>query len=150
VGPVCIRPIDPSEISRLVELIVDHASYEQAPFDPSGVGDRLAIALFGPSPLLQCLVAVEADNVMGYCSFTMDFSTWQAAEYIHMDTLFVDTAWRGQGIGKRLLCAAADLGRQAGATEMQWQTPDWNTEAIRFYGRLGASHLTKTRFTLPL
>jgi GNAT superfamily N-acetyltransferase len=147
---VRIRPIGPSEISRLVDLIADHASYEEAAFSPSGVGDRLADAIFGPSPRLRCLVAVGPDDVVGYCSFTMDFSTWQAAEYIHMDTLFVDAAWRGQGVGERLLRAAAKIGQHAGATQMQWQTPDWNSDAIRFYARLGATHLAKTRFTLPL
>jgi GNAT superfamily N-acetyltransferase len=151
VPSVRIRSIEPSEVSRLVELIASHASYEGATFDPSGVGERLAVALFGPSPRLQCLVAVETEDVIGYCSFTVDFSTWHAAEYVHIDALYVDAAWRGEGIGERLLRAAAEIGQQSTtATEMQWQTPDWNINAIRFYTRLGATHLTKTRFTLPL
>jgi ribosomal protein S18 acetylase RimI-like enzyme len=150
VPSVRIRPIEPSEISRLVELITDHALHEKATFDPSGIGERLAIALFCPRPRLRCLVAVETDDVIGYCSFTVDFSTWRAAEYIHMDALYVDTACRGQGVGERLLRSAAEIGRQGGATEMQWQTPDWNTDAIRFYTRLDATHLTKTRFVLSL
>jgi len=32
--------------------------------------------------------------------------------------------------------------------EIQWQTPDWNENAARFYLREGASMLPKARFTL--
>jgi GNAT superfamily N-acetyltransferase len=122
-----------------------------ATFDPSGVGDRLAAAMFGPAPRLRCLVAINTDDdVVGYCTFTMDFSTWRATEYVHMDTLYVDAAWRGQSIGERLLRSVAELGRQAGAIEMQWQTPDWNIDAARFYQRLGASGSAKIRFTFNM
>jgi hypothetical protein len=33
-------------------------------------------------------------------------------------------------------------------TEVQWQTPGWNEDAISFYLREGASMLLKARFTL--
>ena len=86
----------------------------------------------------MCLVAVHSDTIVGYCTISREFSTWQAADYAHMDTLFVDELHRGRRIGERLVTAALETALQLGATEMQWQTPDWNLEEMRFYQRLGA------------
>jgi hypothetical protein len=36
-----------------------------------------------------------------------------------------------------------------GDDEIQWQTPTWNTDARRFYERLGARPAEKIRYTLP-
>jgi GNAT superfamily N-acetyltransferase len=49
-----------------------------------------------------------------------------------------------------LVEAAADVAREDGCFELQWQTPSWNEGAIRFYQRLGARSTSKERFTLPL
>ncbi len=133
----------------MLELIAAHAAFERAAFDPSGKADRLGRSLFGDSLRAVCLVAVDSDIVVGYCTVSREFSTWQAADYAHMDTLFVDEHHRGRDIGERLLLAAAQA-RDLGATEMQWQTPDWNLDAIRFYQRLSAHGSAKVRFTLDV
>ncbi len=39
---------------------------------------------------------------------------------------------------------------RAKVREVQWQTPDWNTNAVRFYLRLGAQASNKTRFKLAI
>ncbi|WP_161805599.1 GNAT family N-acetyltransferase [Frateuria defendens] len=59
-------------------------------------------------------------------------------------------AWRGQGIGLRLWQAAHALAADLGCPAMQWQTPDWNAPAVRFYRRLGATAQPKLRFTLAI
>jgi hypothetical protein len=33
---------------------------------------------------------------------------------------------------------------------MQWQTPEWNVDAARFYRRLGAAETIKRRYVLQL
>ncbi|WP_164876174.1 GNAT family N-acetyltransferase [Falsirhodobacter deserti] len=57
---------------------------------------------------------------------------------------------RGLGIGRRLLQTVIDAARQAGAIRPEWQTPRWNTAAIRFYQQSAAELLEKERFRLPL
>ncbi len=37
-----------------------------------------------------------------------------------------------------------------GVHEVQWQTPEWNHEAIRFYNGVGAPGNSKVRFVLPI
>ncbi len=49
---------------------------------------------------------------------------------------------RGQGVGKRLLAAVAQVAWMSAAApntdRMQWLVLDWNESAIEFYRRLGA------------
>jgi GNAT superfamily N-acetyltransferase len=148
--PILIRELQPGEVPRLLELIAAHAGFERVAFDPSGKADRLATSFFGDSRRAVCLVAVDSDLVVGYCTVSREFSTWQAADYAHMDTLFVDERHRGRGIGERLMLAAMQTVRDLGLNELQWQTPDWNIDAIRFYQRLGANGSPKIRFTLEV
>lgn len=67
-----------------------------------------------------------------------------------MDCLFVRDTHRGGGVGRILMKAALEHTRLHGTTELQWQTPTWNSGAIRFYDRLGAAQQTKRRFTLTV
>jgi GNAT superfamily N-acetyltransferase len=49
-----------------------------------------------------------------------------------------------------LLAAVADLARRSGCAQIQWQTPEWNEDAARFYRRAGAVEKPKRRFFLAL
>ena len=86
----------------------------------------------------------------GYATATVDFSTWRAAPYLHMDCLFVRAEYRGRGMGALLLHAVLDHARAHRLGEVQWQTPSWNVDAQRFYGRHRAGSSSKTRYTLTL
>jgi GNAT superfamily N-acetyltransferase len=54
------------------------------------------------------------------------------------------------GVGAALMAALVSFARERGYAEVQWQTPDWNTEAERFYRREGALAQAKLRFSLAL
>lgn len=43
-----------------------------------------------------------------------------------------------------------DAARGLGVEHVQWQTPCWNTDAIRFYDRVGALVQDKVRYRLTL
>jgi hypothetical protein len=88
--------------------------------------------------------------LIGYSTCSAEFATWSAAEFLHIDTLYVEEGFRGLGIGKHLLDAVVAHASMLGLTEVQWQTPDWNTDAVRFYERVGAVSTNKIRFKLPV
>lgn len=90
------------------------------------------------------------DTAIGYASATLDFSTLDQATYLHMDCLFVRDAWRGHGIGRLLWNAVHAFAGERGCRNMQWQTPEWNIDAARFYRRLGAREMIKRRYVLAL
>ncbi|MFE6511344.1 GNAT family N-acetyltransferase [Nocardioides sp. NPDC057767] len=147
---VSIRAVGAADLPDLVELIREHARYERAADPRPDLQTALAAWLFVPRPRIHVLVAVQGDALVGYASWSLEASTWQAAEYAHLDCLYLQESVRGRGAGRLLMRAVAAEAHAAGAGELQWQTPDWNDEAIRFYRRTGAREAAKARFTLPL
>jgi GNAT superfamily N-acetyltransferase len=57
---------------------------------------------------------------------------------------------RGKGIGRQLMDVVRNDAIAERIQELQWQTPEWNVDAQRFYVRLGASMLRKARFALQV
>ena len=129
----------------MLPLIRAHAAYERG----SAIVDAEALfqALSEPSPLLFAWVAETQGRLIGYATATKEFSTWSGHQFLHLDCLFVQPAFRGTGVGTCLMGAVRAHALTAGICEMQWQTPTWNQDACRFYKRLGASAATKERFT---
>ncbi|WP_336605889.1 GNAT family N-acetyltransferase [Streptomyces sp. BA2] len=143
-----VRHARPVDLPRVVELVAEHAAYEKGAPPAPGLEQRLGALLFGvPDPRLRCLVAeLPGGEVVGYATCAPEISTWDGAEYLHMDCLFLRDGHRGLGLGERLTDAVAAEARALGLTEVQWQTPAWNEGAIRFYGRIGAEAKEKLRF----
>ncbi|MEM6647213.1 MAG: GNAT family N-acetyltransferase, partial [Bacteroidota bacterium] len=145
---VTLRFATPSDVPTLVELCALHAEYEQAAFEADGKAAKLERALFGASPRLYALVAEQDNMLVGYATYMLQFSTWEAEPYIYMDCLYLREAARGQGLGRRFIHKIAENGARLGCTLIQWQTPDFNKGAIRFYRRTGTSEKRKVRFFL--
>jgi GNAT superfamily N-acetyltransferase len=147
---VTIRPGEEADLPELAELIREHAHYENAAEVRADLQTALQLWLFAPHPRTHVLVAVRGEELIGYASWSLEASTWHASEYAHLDCLYLRDTTRGHGIGRALMDAVATDAHTAGASEMQWQTPDWNTGAIRFYRRTGAREAPKIRYALPL
>lgn len=141
---------DSSDLDAVISLCEAHAAYERAEFNTKGLDERLKQAIEGQYPRLVIFLAEIDDKPAGYAAVTRDFSTWEAREYLHLDCLFLEEKARGRNIGRRLFSAIADYASELGIKQIQWQTPDWNTGAIRFYRALGASSEIKVRFTFNL
>ncbi|MEM9381151.1 MAG: GNAT family N-acetyltransferase [Planctomycetota bacterium] len=152
-GP-SIRELAPPDLPRLVELCREHAAYERAPWDSTDPHreERLHdLFLAGSGPAVRGAQAwvVEAEGrLVGFATTSFDRSTWDAGRYLHLDCLYLEEPWRGKGLGRDLMTRAAQLAVELGAVNLQWQTPDWNEDAVRFYRRLGAGEARKLRFTL--
>lgn len=144
-----IRPVREQDMDALLALCAEHAAFERADFDPLRARANLIDAIHGPSPRLYCWIA-EITEPVGYVSATLDFSTWRAREFMHMDCLFVREAHRGSGIGARLVEAVRSKALRLGIDELQWQTPDWNIDAAAFYRRLGSMETIKRRYRLAI
>ena len=143
-----VRLAEPDDVETLLQLCAEHAAFEHAPCEADGKPAKLTAALFGAIPKVRAWVAILRDQMVGYATATEDFSTWLAAPFLHMDCLFVRPAHRNSGIGAVLLSTVVQYAKDRGLGEVQWQTPVWNTDAVRFYLRHGASAQQKVRFRL--
>jgi GNAT superfamily N-acetyltransferase len=141
-----VRPVRPSEIGDVLALCAEHAAYEGAAFSVEEHHARLVRAIFDESPRLWCFVAEADGMIVGYATCTKDFSTWRAADYLHLDCLYLTAGSRNAGIGTEMMAVILQHAGALGCPRLEWQTPAWNVNAIRFYQRLGAIGSDKVRF----
>jgi len=146
---VIVRPATPKDLDEIVALCEEHAAFEKSSLSADRVRRSLGRFLFVNSPRAWCLVAEVEGKLAGYATYSLEFSTWNASEFLSMDCLYVREGNRNAGIGMQLLQrirrAAVALGREF----VEWQTPSWNAGAIRFYDRIGAVGQLKIRYRWP-
>jgi GNAT superfamily N-acetyltransferase len=145
---VRLRVALPGDAADLLQLIQAHAVFERSA--ASLTLGALQTILAAEAAPVHLLVAEEQGMLLGYAAITFDWSLWRAQRFGHLDCLFVAEAARGSGIGKRLLDEAVRFAGTKGADRLEWQTPDWNEDATRFYIREGALCAAKTRFALQI
>lgn len=150
VADVQIRRVGAADVESLLPLCAAHAAYERLAYSAEGGVEELVQALAAAPPKLYAWIALNGDAAVGYASATLDFSTLDRAPYLHMDCLFVRDGWRGRGVGRQLWRAVHAVACTLGCRTMQWQTPEWNVDAARFYKRLGATEMIKRRYVLPV
>ena len=72
-------------------------------------------------------------NVVGYALYYFGYDTIRAKRGIILSDLFVEEAWRRQGIGSCLMNAAAKACNNTGGTWMFWAVLKRNRRARKFY-----------------
>lgn len=145
-----IRRVRENDLVQLVSLCGDHAAYEGSEFHENGQQQRLRAALFGPKPVLYGWVVETEAGLAGFMTATIDYATWPAEFFLHMDCLYLSEPFRGRGLGKRLMDTLMDFARDKKIALIQWQTPAHNDVGIRFYERIGARSKDKKRYFLDV
>jgi len=134
-----IRAAERRDLSAIVELIRELAEFEQLSHLCQVSPEALGPHLFGPKPVVECLVGEVDGEVVAFALFFTNFSTFLARPGLYLEDLYVRPAHRGTGLGKTLLIHLAQLAVQRGCGRFEWSVLDWNENAIRFYEGLGAS-----------
>lgn len=145
-----IRFVKQNDLDELVNLYQKHADYEKVNFTKKGKKVSLEKHLFSQNPTLYCLVVELESKLIGYATYMKQFSTWDVDFYVYMDCLFLDKNSRGLGLGEKLLNKIKEESLKLNCNLIQWQTPTFNTGAIKFYERIGALSKTKKKFFLVL
>ena len=141
-----IRFAKKKDINSIIKLCELHAAHEKSNFDSADKTTSLSKYLFTKKPILYCLVVEENQEIIGYATFMKQFSTWDASFYLYLDCLFFLETARGKGLGTLIMLEIKDFAKKEYCTHIQWQTPNFNTKAIQFYKKLGATYKTKERF----
>lgn len=141
-----IRRATALDMDEIIHLCNEHTEYEGATYSKDGKAERLSKFLFNDNPVVHCLIAENEGEIVGYATYSFEFSTWEAGYYTHVDCLYLRSSARGQGIGEAMMREIACQTKAKGLCQMQWQTPISNEKAIGFYERLGATAKEKLRF----
>ena len=134
-----LRPCEPRDLDAVVALITELAEFEQLAHLIEVTAEKLAPHLFGQRPAAECVVAEVGGEVVGFALFFTNFSTFLARPGLYLEDLYVRPAQRGSGIGKALLEHLGRLAVERGCGRFEWSVLDWNSNAISFYEKFGAT-----------
>jgi len=138
-----IRSARPEDVPTIVSLIRALAVYEKLESECHADEAALRAHLFGPRPAAEVILAEHDAEVAGFALFFHNYSTFLTKPGIYLEDLFVRPEVRGAGIGRALLSRLAQIALERGCGRLEWSVLDWNTPAIGFYERLGASPMTE-------
>ena len=92
---------------------------------------------FGDTPHFEALIAEASEDPVGLVLFFYNYSTWRGRLGIYVQDIHVVERFRGLGLGRKLLAAAARRGRARGCTHLRLSVDPGNENALAFYRRLG-------------
>lgn len=141
-----IRFAEEKDLTSIIELCKAHAQYERSSFKEENKKELLSKHILNPDSNIKCLIAESDTETIGYATFFKQFSTWDVGYYIYVDCLFLKDSARGKGMGKQIMELIRVFSKEEGCSVIQWQTPNFNTRAIKFYSQLGAERKSKERF----
>lgn len=135
---IALRAATIDDVPLILALIRGLAEYEKLPHECVATEDGLRRTLFGPHPGAEVVIAEADGSPAGFALFFHNYSTFLGQRGIYLEDLFVFPAFRGRGIGQRLLAHLAGLALARDCGRLEWSVLDWNEDALRFYRRLGA------------
>ena len=135
---VIIRKGTPSDLPSILRLVNELALFEKAPDAVTNTLEEMNHDGFGVQPVFGFHVAELNGEIVGMALYFVKYSTWKG-KGLYLDDLIVSEKYRGKGIGKKLFDAFMMEAKTIGAKQVHWQVLDWNTPAVDFYKKLGAS-----------
>ncbi len=135
-----IRQAKVEDSAAILSLINELAVFEKEPESVNLNVSDIEQFGFGENPLFQCLVAEVENKVIGMALYYQRFSTWKGPTY-HLEDLIVTEASKGKGFGTQLYVAFIEKAYESGVERIEWNVLDWNTPAIGFYEKSGATVL---------
>ncbi|HEV1992304.1 MAG TPA: GNAT family N-acetyltransferase [Candidatus Dormibacteraeota bacterium] len=133
-----IRPGEKADVSIIAHLIHELARFEKLEQEVTMTEKLLAENLFGQHSYAETLIAEDGGNPIGFALFFHTFSTFLGKPGLYLEDLFVVPEQRSRGVGRALLRDLARIALERGCGRLEWAVLNWNSEAIKFYQRLGA------------
>lgn len=133
-----LRKAEEKDCQRLLELIQELAEFERAPEEVTVSLDEFVDAGFGENPVWEAFVIESEGKIQGMALYYIRYSTWKGRR-LYLEDIIVTENMRGKGFGKILFDRVWQTCLERNYSGMVWQVLDWNTPAIDFYKKYGAT-----------
>lgn len=135
-----VRTATPADMPAVLNLIQELATFEKEPEAVILTAEDLIRDGFGSQPLFRVWVAEHENEIIGMALFYYRYSTWKG-KTIHLEDLIVTEKARGTGAGLALYKKVIAIAKEEGVKRVEWVVLNWNTPAIEFYKKSGATVL---------
>jgi ribosomal protein S18 acetylase RimI-like enzyme len=134
--PWLIRPAQSADLDCLSTLLGELFALE-ADFRIDAARQRRGLQLMLATPQARVLVAEAEGKVIGMATGQLTISTAEGGPALLVEDVVVDVAWRGRGIGRRLLTELGDWAVAHNAHRLQLLADRNNATGLDFYRSLG-------------
>lgn len=133
---ITIRTAEFADVEALILLLIELFQIE-SDFQVNPAKQRAGLELLLSSDNGRIFVAQTNDSnqVVGMCSVQVLISTAEGAKVGMVEDLIVNAAYRGQGIGQKLLRYLENWAQQQGLKRLQLLADKNNQSALDFYAR---------------
>ena len=144
------EPITAEQFEALVPMIAAYQGFYEAEDIRTERNREFFRRFIAPSDDGMLIGAWRGGRLLGYTCLYWHFSSTKAVETVLMNDLYVDAEARGEGVGRALIEAAAEVGRERGSPILEWSTAPDNATAQRLYDSTGAERSTWIEYELDL
>jgi len=144
-GRLTIRPARPQDAEAIHAGLVGIGQAIGAAHKVRSTPRDISRDGFGPQAHFHTLIAEIDSEFAGMCLYFPIYSTWRGQPGAYVQDLFVGDAFRGTGIGEKLLRHLARALRDKGGGYIELAVDTGNPGAQRFYERLGIAHQADSR-----
>ncbi|XP_067411626.1 thialysine N-epsilon-acetyltransferase-like [Emydura macquarii macquarii] len=145
-----IRLAQSADCDCLMAMIREIAKYHNLLDEVKINAQVLRADGFGREPFFRCLVAElppgqgdKQGHPIGYALFIFSYSM-KSGRIVYVENLYVDSEFRGRGIGRQLMSEVAKVALARGCTKMKFSVAEWNAQPLAWFWRLGAQDKTET------
>jgi GNAT superfamily N-acetyltransferase len=133
-----VAPATERDVPLILRFIRELGAYEQLSDEVTVTEAQLRESLFGSQPAAEVAIAYAGGEPAGFAVYFPTFSTFLGRRGLYLEDLFVVPAWRGCGLGRRLLAHVARVAVERGCGRLEWSVLDWNELALAVYRKIGA------------
>jgi GNAT superfamily N-acetyltransferase len=135
-----IRKATKDDAEALFGLIIELAEHHnQVHYLKTDLGQFIESGFSNSnSPEFEAIVAEYKGSLIGYVTYTWNYSIWNGSTYMAIDDVFVCKQFRGNNIGQRLMQYTKDICASNNIELIKWEVESNNQKAMHFYKKLGA------------
>lgn len=148
---VIVRRAEREDVTTVLGLIEELAHFEELAPPDEAAQQRFTQDGWptnGKSPRFEAWLALvdTGNGVEVPAAYAITFETYSsflAKPTLYLEDIFVRETFRRMSVGSTVMERLLAEAKARGCGRMDWVVLDWNTNAQRFYQRLGASYLTE-------
>ncbi|AHW60057.1 diamine N-acetyltransferase [Draconibacterium orientale] len=128
-----IRKATDKDFPAIFGLITELAEYEES---LDKVSNSLEL-MYKQKDYFNCYVAeTEEKEIIGMALYYFSYYTW-VGKTLYLDDLYVKEAYRGNGLGTRLMDKMFEVAKAEKCKRFRLQVLNWNESAIKLYEKSG-------------
>jgi len=139
---VTIRRARRADSDGFIQLLLGLARFEKLDPPDREARRRIVDDVF-ERKRIKLLLALLAGKPVGYALYFFTYSSFLAKPTLYLEDIFVSIEYRRMGIGRSLFMRCVQEAIRRGCGRMEWSVLNWNSKAVRFYSKMGASKLSE-------